>query len=43
MRELHVHYLIVGQGEHKILREGIHQREGNIVVVELAEVGSILM
>ena len=36
---LHVHYLIVGQGEHKILREGIHQREGNIVVVELAEVG----
>ena len=34
---LAMHHLIVGQGEHKILRKSIGQREGQVVVLALAE------
>ena len=36
---LHVHHLVVGQGEHKVFREGVHQRESDVLVVELPEIG----
>ncbi len=36
---LHVDHLVVGQGQDIVLREGVHQGEGDVPVVELAEVG----
>ena len=36
---LHVHHLIVGQGEHEVLREGVEEGEGDVLVVVLPEIG----
>ena len=36
---LHVHYLVVGEGEHKVFRKGVHEGEGDVPVIELAEIG----
>ena len=36
---LHMHHLVVGQGQHIVLREGVDHGEGHIPVVELAEIG----
>ena len=35
----HVDDLVVAEGQDEVLREGIHKGEGNVLVVELAEVG----
>ena len=34
-----MHHLVVGQGQDEVLRESVHQREGDVLVVELPEVG----
>ena len=36
---LHVDHLVVGEGQDIVLREGVHQGEGDITVVELAKIG----
>ena len=36
---LHMHHLVVGQRQNVVFREGVHQGEGDVPVIELAEVG----
>ena len=36
---LHVDDLVMGQGQDVVFREGVHQGEGDVPVVELAEIG----
>ena len=36
---LHMDHLVVGEGEDIVLGEGVHEGEGDVFVVELAEVG----
>ena len=34
---LHVHHLVVRDGQHEVFGKGVHQREGEVLMMELAE------